>query len=90
MELSSKAIADLKLALNESFGAEFVNHFSEVELQDVGTTILTLLSEAVKHKSNIAHSALSTVAVGSAESAMTQISRDVGGAYPTSHSLVAS
>lgn len=48
MQLSQNAITDLRLALNNSYGINFADDFSDAEINDVGNLILNGLVEGLK------------------------------------------
>lgn len=50
MNLSNKAIEDLKIALRNSCGTDFVNNLSKDDLQELGTVLLIITAENLKIK----------------------------------------
>jgi len=48
MQLSKKAIYDLRLELNKSYGDKFSDQFTDGELDEVGMLCLTILAEGLK------------------------------------------
>ena len=50
MELSKKAISDLRLELDKSYGNKFSDQFTDEELDEIGMLCLTLLAEGLKMK----------------------------------------
>ena len=52
MEISDKAIFELKEALNKSYGEGFSDKFTDTELQELGMLFLTILAEGLKIRAN--------------------------------------
>lgn len=52
MILSDKAIKDLRTEIIRIAGVECSNSLSDEELQEIGILLLTMLSEALKHRVN--------------------------------------
>ena len=50
MNLSAKSIQDLKVALNNSFGANFCSELSDSDLQEIGNALLVVTAEHLKLK----------------------------------------
>ena len=50
MNLSNKAIEDLKIALKDSYSADFVNNLSKDDLQEIGMVLLIITAEHLKIK----------------------------------------
>jgi hypothetical protein len=48
MNLSTKAIVELRLALTESVGVSLANQLSDEDIEEVGLFLLTALAEATK------------------------------------------
>ena len=52
MELSEKAIKDLRIALKKTYGPEFESSLSKEEANQIGDLILTIFAESLKMKVN--------------------------------------
>ena len=52
MELSKKAIKDLRIALKKSYGEEFESSLTNEEANHLGNLLLTILAESLKMKVN--------------------------------------
>lgn len=52
MQLSEKAIKDLREVFEQSFGVDASNSFSDKELNTIGDLLLTILAESLKIKMN--------------------------------------
>jgi len=50
IELSKKAIKDLRISLQKSYGVEFESSLSEQEVQEIGSLLLNILAENLKLK----------------------------------------
>lgn len=48
--LSTKALADLKIALRKSYGEDFGNDLTDEEFEHLGVFFLTCLAEGLKHE----------------------------------------
>lgn len=49
-KLSEKAIKDLRIALESSYGSELQNSLSDEDLNEIGIFLLTTLAEGLKMK----------------------------------------
>jgi hypothetical protein len=61
MRLSAKAIEDLKIALQKSYGVDFLKKLSEEEIEKIGLLVLHTRMELLKMK--FANPELSTASV---------------------------
>lgn len=52
MELSKKALKDLKIALKKSYGPELESSLSNEEVNQIGNLLLTTFAEGLKMKVN--------------------------------------
>lgn len=50
MELSKKAVRDLRVALQKTYGVEFNASLSNEEVNQIGDLLLTILAESLKMK----------------------------------------
>ena len=50
MQLSTKAVKDLRIALDSSYGEDFSKQLSDEEINEIGDLLLTILSEGLKLK----------------------------------------
>ena len=50
MELSNEAKKDLRIALQKSYGVDFLNKLSEEEIDEIGSLVLTTRRELLKMK----------------------------------------
>jgi effector-binding domain-containing protein len=50
MELSKKAIVDLRKAIIKSYGEDLSNKLNDEELNEIGNALLTVTAEALKIK----------------------------------------
>lgn len=50
MELSEKALKDLRIALQKTYGEDFDASLSKEEVNQIGDLILTILAESLKMK----------------------------------------
>jgi hypothetical protein len=55
MELSKKAIADLRKAIIKSYGEDLSNKLNDEELNEIGNALLTITCESLKLKMQNAH-----------------------------------
>lgn len=55
MELSKKAIADLRKTIIKSYGEDLSNKLNDEELNEIGTALLTITAESLKIKVRNAH-----------------------------------
>lgn len=53
MQLSKKAIEDLRISLVKDVGLEGIKEFTDEDLDEIGMLLLTILSEALKMKNGI-------------------------------------
>lgn len=48
MNLSDKAIQDLRKTIEETYGKDFAITLSDIDLQEIGIALLTILAENLK------------------------------------------
>ncbi len=48
LNLSNKAIEDLRIALRKSYGVDFESRLSDEEIRDIGDLLITILVEKLK------------------------------------------
>ncbi|GEM_PF-5159244 len=50
MQLSKKAVEDLRVVLIQSYGKDFEVFLSNEEVEEIGSLLLTILAESLKMK----------------------------------------
>lgn len=53
VQLSDKAIKDLRQAIREAYGADFEATLSDQQLQEIGSALLVVTAEHLKIKTSI-------------------------------------
>lgn len=52
MNLTTKAIKDLRTAIENSYGVDFASSLSDEEVNEIGDLLLNILAESLKIKTN--------------------------------------